>query len=39
MDSQDDDQFHANSGLYETEAQRLQREADKYTQELEFEKK
>lgn len=36
---QEDSQYYAGGGLYETEAQRLQREADKYTQELEFEKK
>ena len=35
MDSENDQI----GGLYETEEQRLQREADKYTQDLEYEKK
>ena len=36
MESQDEQIL---GGLYETEEQRLQREADKYTQDLEYEKK
>ena len=34
-----DSQYKIIGGLYETEAQRLQREADKYTKWLEHEKK
>ena len=40
MDHQaDSEDMNYASGLYETEAQRLQREADAFTQKLEHEKK
>jgi len=35
----EDSENHVVGGLYETEAQRLQREADEYTKNLEHEKK